>query len=178
MAKKTTTGDPAKLAPAPTEKTAVKRSKSSTAQIFGQKVMDHGYTALPNILLRGQAVLGINTTQFNIIAHLLSYWIDPLRPPYPKKVDLAKRMGITTDTLRINIAKLEERGFVKREQLISSAGDYGSNVYHLDGLVTQLQKLEPRFDKERQERIALKAAAEAPRRKRTARTGGTIGAAQ
>lgn len=180
MAKKTTTPDPAKPAPAPPAKKATKRATSSTARIFGPKVMDHGYTALPNILLRSQAAIGINTTQFNIIAHLLSYWIDPLRPPYPSKSELAKRIGITPDTLRINIAELEKLGLVRREQRTTSAGDYSSNAYHLDGLVAKLKRLEPRFERERQEKVALKAAAEAPKRKRTTtrvRTGGTHGAA-
>jgi len=142
--------------------------------------MDHGYTALPNILLRSQAALEINTTQFNIIAQLLSYWIDPLRPPYPSKRDLVARMGITPDTLRINIAKFEERGFIRREQRLTAAGDYSSNVYLLDGLVAKLKRLEPKFEKERQDKLALKAAAEAPRRKRAptrVRAGGTNGPA-
>ena len=89
---------------------------SSTERIFGAGVVEHGYTALPNILLRAQARLGINTTQFNIIAQLLSYWIDPARPPFPTKRELAKRISITEQTLRINIKALEDAGLLRREQ--------------------------------------------------------------
>lgn len=79
----------AKVAPEPdTEVDAEK--KSSTQRIFGAKVMDHGYTALPNILMRGQKRLGISTTQFNIVAQLMSYWFDPARPPFPSKRELAQ----------------------------------------------------------------------------------------
>lgn len=145
-------------------------AKSSTERIFGSKVMGHGYTALPNVLLRGQKRLGISTTQFNIIAQLMSYWFDPARPPFPSKRDLAQRMGITEQTLRINIKALEERGLVVREQRKTAAGDYGSNRYHLDGLVKALVKLEPDFDEERKERKQSRSLTEQPNARANART--------
>lgn len=126
--------------------------KSSTAKIFGGKVMDHGYTAVPNILVRAQSRIGINTTQFNIIVQLLSYWIDPDQPPFPGKKDLANRMGINPVTLRKNIAALEQAGLIEREQRLTAAGDYGSNTYKLDGLIAKLKELAPDFDAEREER--------------------------
>ena len=136
--------------------------KSSTERIFGEKVVSQGYTGVPNILLRAQKRLGISATQFNIIIQLLSYWFDPGNPPCPPKRDLAQRMGITTQTLRVNIAALEERGFIRREQRKTAAGDYGSNRYHLDGLVKKLQELEPGFEEERQERRDARKRTETP----------------
>jgi predicted transcriptional regulator len=173
MAKLTRKQAGAKVAPKPsTENDAEK--KSSTQRIFGAKVMDHGYTALPNILMRGQKRLGISTTQFNIVAQLMSYWFDPARPPFPSKRDLAQRMGITEQTLRINIKALEERGLVMREQWKTAAGDYGSNRYHLDGLVKALKKLEPDFDEERKERRQSTTLTEKPNARANARnTKGT-----
>lgn len=144
-------------------------SKSSTERIFGAKVYSHGYTGIPNVLLRGQKRLGINATQFNIIAQLLSYWINPQRPPFPSKRELAQRIGITEQTLRINIKALEERGLILREQWKTPAGDYGSNRYHLAGLVDALKKLEPDFDEERRERQEAKALTERPNARANAR---------
>jgi predicted transcriptional regulator len=119
--------------------------------------------------MRGQKRLGISTTQFNIIAQLMSYWFDPARPPFPSKRDLAQRMGITEQTLRINIKALEEAGLVQREQWKTAAGDYGSNRYHLDGLVNALKKLEPDFDEERKERKEAKNLTEKPNARANAR---------
>jgi hypothetical protein len=45
--------------------------------------MSHGFTGVPNILVRGQKRLGLNTAQFNILVQLLSYWMDPAKPPFP-----------------------------------------------------------------------------------------------
>lgn len=137
-----------------------KTKKFSSDAIFGSEVMGHGFTALPNILVRGQARLGLSTTQFNLLAQLLSYWIDPERPPFPSKRDLAKRIGLNPTTVRINMAKLEEKGLIRREQQTTSAGDYGSNIYHMDGLIDALKALVPDFDQERADRKARRALVE------------------
>jgi DNA-binding transcriptional regulator YhcF (GntR family) len=137
-----------------------KTGKSSTERIFGKDVTKHGYVALPNILVRGQARLKLTTTQFNILAQLLSYWIDPKRPPFPSKKELAARMGLNPATVRINIAKLEERGLVRREQRKTLSGDWNSNVYHLDGLVDALKGMVPDFEEEKSVRAAKRAEIE------------------
>lgn len=137
-----------------------KSKESSSTKIFGGKVMDHGYTGVPNILVRAQSRIGISTTQFNIIVQLLSYWIDPEKPPFPGKRELANRMGIHPVTLRKNIADLEKAGLIERVQRITAAGDYGSNTYKLDGLITKLKSLAPDFDNEREERRRVRQKVE------------------
>ncbi len=139
---------------------SAKPEKSSTERIFGKDVTKYGYVALPNILVRGQARLGLTPTQFNILAQLLSYWIDPKRPPFPGKKDLAARMGLNPATVRINIAKLEKQGLVRREQRKTLSGDWNSNVYHLDGLVDALKGMVPDFEEEKKVRAAKRAETE------------------
>jgi DNA-binding HxlR family transcriptional regulator len=152
--------NPSKEKPPPSK--SISKKNSSTEVIFGSKVFSHGYTAVPNVLVRAQARLGISTTQFNIIVQLLSYWIDPKRPPFPTKKELAKRMSITPKTVQTNIAALERHGLIEREQRVTPAGDYGSNTYRLDGLVAKLKSLEPSFEEEREERRQAKARTELP----------------
>lgn len=144
-------------------------TKSSTERIFGTKVLSHGYTGVPNILLRAQKRLGITPTQLNIIVQLLGYYYDPLRPPFPTKRDLAQRIGITEQTLRINIKALEDVGLITREQWKTAAGDYGSNRYHMTGLVKKLKELEPDFEEERKERQEASKLTETPRARAKAR---------
>ena len=71
-------------------------------------------------------------------------------------------MGITPDTVRINIKALEDAGYIEREQQITAHGDYGSNIYHLRGLVANLKTLVPGFDEEREERSAARTRTETP----------------
>lgn len=155
--------------PSKAEASATKRSKSSTERIFGSAVMGHGYTGVPNILVRGQKRLGLNTAQFNILVQLLSYWMDPAKPPFPSKRNLLERLQMSETTLQKHIRDLEKQGFLEREQQTTAAGDFGSNIYHLDGLVKKLKKLVPDFDDERAEREAARKKTETPNARANAR---------
>jgi hypothetical protein len=140
----------------------------STERIWGKAVTSHGYAGVPNLLIRSQSRLGLSPLQFNIVVQLLEYWHDPNRPPFPSKEELAGRMGIKAKTIQTNIRALEKAGLVRRELRKTSAGDWNSNIYHLDGLIARLQALEPEFAKAREERKAAKRRVETPAGKRAA----------
>lgn len=109
-------------------------------------------------MVRTQARLGINPTQFNILVILLSYWFDPAKPPFPSKERIAKQIGCSASTVRRNTKELETAGLLKRRQNRTKAGDWGSNSYDLKGLVTKLKSFEPEFAKARELRKAAEAA--------------------
>ena len=138
------------------------RNKSSTERIWGREVYRYGYVGVPSILIQAQRRLGINSTQMNIVVQLLDYWYDPSRKPFPSKKDLAQRIGVTPKTIQINIRTLEQAGYVRREKRKTAAGDWNTNIYHLDGLVARVQALEPEFRAEKQKRREAKAALETP----------------
>ena len=142
------------------------KTRSSTEQIWGKKVYQHGYAGVPSILIRGQQRLGLSPTQFNIVVQLLEYWFDPAKKPFPTKRDLAERIGVTVKTVQNNIRELEKAGLIYREKRRSAAGDWSSNIYHLDGLIQKVQELEPDFTAAREKRKAAKAYAETPAGKR------------
>ncbi|MDB5396674.1 MAG: hypothetical protein JWM91_4180 [Rhodospirillales bacterium] len=131
--------------------------------------MRHGYTAVPSILIRAQSRLGINTTQMNIILQLLDYWIEPTRKPFPTKRDIANRIGVADKTVQINIRALEMAGLISREMRKTAAGDWNSNIYHLDQLIERVRKLEPEFQREKEERERLRRNLETPIYRRRAK---------
>ena len=149
-----------------------KREKSSTERIFGGDVMHHGYTAVPNIMVRAQSRLGLNPAQFNILVQLLSYYMDPARPPFPTKRELRDRTGLSDATMKKHLKALEQADFIRREQQVTNAGDFGSNIYHLDGLIGKLKKLVPDFDKEREERKESRRKSETPNARRNTGSNG------
>lgn len=104
----------------------------------------------------------------NIVLQLLDYWIDPVRKPFPSKKDLAQRIGVTPKTIQNNIRELEKAGLIQRELRKTAAGDWNSNVYHLDGLVAKVQALEPDFADAKEKRKAAKHNAETPAGMRSA----------
>ena len=138
------------------------RKASSQERIWGKAVLRHGYTGVPSILIQAQSRLGITPLQMNVIVQLLGYWRDPDRRPFPSKKELAGRIGVTDKTIQNNIRELEDAGLVRRELRRTAAGDWNSNIYHLDGLVKRIQKLEPDFADAKEERREAQRRAETP----------------
>src|SRR5690606_27617787 len=103
-----------------------------------------------------------NPMQMNICVQLLDYWFDPTRKPFPTKKDLAQRIGCNEKTIQINTRALEKAGLIRREYRRTSAGDWNSNIYHLDGLIAKVQALEPEFAAEKLQRAALKSQLQKP----------------
>jgi predicted transcriptional regulator len=70
--------------------------------------------------------------------------------------------------MTINIRHLEKAGMIAREKRKDRAGDWTSNIYHLDGLVNKVKKLAPEFTNEREQRKLLRQTVETPKGKRRA----------
>lgn len=134
--------------------------------IWGKKVKSHGYAAIPTILIRSQHRLGINRTQFCLLMHLLDLYWSRDRPPFPTKQQLADRIGIKMSSIKPNMKALETAGLIKRVQHKTSAGDWGANTYHLDGLIAKIQAMEPEFAEEKKKRVAERKRVETPKGKR------------
>jgi predicted transcriptional regulator len=100
--------------------------------------------------------------QMNIIVQLLDYFFEPSRKPFPTKRELANRIGVTEKTIQINIRALEKAGLIRREMRRTAAGDWNSNIYHLDGLIAKVQDLEPEFAAGTKKRSEARAALETP----------------
>lgn len=147
--------------------TKARKTASSTERIWGKAVYGYGYVGVPSILIQAQKRLKINQTQMNIIVHLLDYWYEPTRKPFPSKKELSKRIGVTLKTIQNNVRLLEEAGYVQREPRKTAAGDWNTNIYHLDGLIAAVQALEPEFTAERKKRKAEREALVTPVHLRT-----------
>lgn len=139
---------------------------TSFEKIWGKKVKSHGYAAIPTILIRSQHRLGINSTQFCLLMHLLDLFWSPDRPPFPTKQQLADRIGIKMSSIKPNMKALENAGLIKRVQNKTSVGDWGANTYHLDGLIQRIKVMEPEFAEEKNKRRAERKRVETPRGKR------------
>lgn len=135
-------------------------------KIWGKPVIAYGYAAVPSILVQAQRRLGITPLQFNIIVQLLDYWWDPQRRPFPSKKELAERIDVTPKTIQTNIRQLEGAGLIQREKRRTAAGDWNSNIYHLDGLIKKIQALEPEFTIARKKRKDIRRQVETPKGRR------------
>jgi len=142
------------------------KAKSSTERIWGKAVRNYGYTGVPSILIQAQRRLGVTPLQMNIVLQLLDYFYDPTRHPFPRKQEIADRMGVSAKSIQNNMRALEQAGLIQREIRKKAAGDYDSNIYHLDGLIARVRALEPEFRTAKEERQRTKRRVEMPRGRR------------
>jgi len=100
-----------------------------------KELMDAGFTVIPNIIIERQLVLGLDALDINILMHICTYWWTPENKPHPAKRTIAEAMGITPRTVQRRIKKLQDVGFVLREERRVDKGASKTNNYHLDGLI-------------------------------------------
>jgi DNA-binding transcriptional regulator YhcF (GntR family) len=114
-------------------------TKSPEAKINEKKwsktLMDSGYTVLPNIIIEHQRDLDINSTELNIILYLASRWWKADGKPFPSKATMAASIGLEPRTIQRNIANLQNRGLIRREERRNTSTGSRTNIYHLDGLI-------------------------------------------
>lgn len=136
-------------------------SKNGTsADKWGKKVIDLGFCILPSLLLRAQRRLCLSPAQLAVLIQLADFWWDAGRKPFPKKADLAHRLGLSERQVQRYIAELEQAGFVKRIERRAAHRGKISNEYDLKGLVDKLAEIEPDFREAAEgARAARKAAA-------------------
>ena len=125
--------------------------KAATAARASEKkwsrpVMDvKGFCLFPSLLLHAQARLRMTPTQLAIVIHLVDYWWDVDRKPWPSKATLGARVCLGPRQLQRQMGLLEKMGLVKR--IARTAPHLGklSNEYDLSGLVERLKEMEPEF---------------------------------
>jgi predicted transcriptional regulator len=107
---------------------------------WGKKVIEAGYTSVPDVIIKYQQRLKLKPLDVNVLLHLLSYWWTAPNLPRPSKKTLAAAINVDPSTVRRCLQKLEKSGYLTR---IEHRKNYGSrpNAYNLQGLVKALQPL-------------------------------------
>lgn len=102
---------------------------------WSKELMITGWTAVPNIIIKRQKQLGIDSLDLNIILHLMSYWWTVNELPFPSKKTLAGLMSVNESTIRKRIASLEKGGLVKRIIRPVEGDRNKTNQYDFSGLI-------------------------------------------
>ncbi len=127
---------------------------------FGATVLNGGYTCIPNLLMKYQAELLLNPTQFNIICHIWMSWWEHY--PYPAITTIAARMNRGRRCIQVNLRKIEQKiideasGEVVRPSLLESVARFNqrgqtTNEYDFTRLLRALEDLEINWQNERTE---------------------------
>lgn len=95
-----------------------------------------GWTAVPNLLLRKQGALNINSSELNVLINLIRFWWEPTQAPFPSPEKMAIEMGVSARTVYRILVSLEEKGFVDRAAVEGKA-----TRYELHSLVEKLKEV-------------------------------------
>jgi predicted transcriptional regulator len=148
--------------------TATKKDEGAQLRVNEQKwskeLMATGWTAVPNVIIERQLVLGLDALDVNILLHLSTYWWTADSKPHPAKGTIAKAIGVDPRTIQRRIADMEKGGLIKRIQRREPGKGSKSNIYDFSGLIKAAQP----YAREKAEEMAEK---EAIRKVRAARKG-------
>ena len=103
--------------------------------------LDAGFMVVPDVLLRAQQVLELDTVDLAIILNLVMHWWRADELPHPRPSVIAKRIGVSTRTVERRLAKLQERQLVVRLPPEKSKDNLTVRRFDLRGLVLQLAAL-------------------------------------
>lgn len=147
------------------------QSERAFTRRWGGKVVDHGYTMVPQMFFALQAELGLTCQQAMVLLHLLDHWwLTSTGLPWPSKKTLATRLGMSERQVQRLLTDLENEGLITRRSRYYESGGQKSNAYEMAGLIDRLKRLEPAFRKLQATKKARRAKAETPARRRRAGT--------
>jgi DNA-binding transcriptional ArsR family regulator len=113
---------------------------------WGREVMEaKKFCIFPSLLLHAQARLKMSPTHLALVMHLIDFWWDADRKPWPSKATLAERVGLSPRQVQRQMAELERMGLVTRVERRGYHRGKLSNEYDLSGLVARLKELAPEF---------------------------------
>lgn len=115
---------------------------------WGETTVNAGFQLVPNVLLKGQADLGLSPNEMNILLHLLLHWWWPDQWPFPNPRILAARMNCSTRTVERALQGLREKGLIKRLPTELREKNIAIRRYDLSGLVSQLKNLAEKYPRE------------------------------
>ncbi|MDX8367877.1 helix-turn-helix domain-containing protein [Cytobacillus sp. IB215665] len=124
--------------------------------MWGTPILDEGFTAIPNLIIRSYRKLGITHAEYGFISILLTYKHDA-RDPYPSQDTICDHLGVKRHAITKMINSLLDKKLIEVGQRFNDKGEFQSNIYNFKPLVDKCLQLvgESRLpDPKPKERIA------------------------
>lgn len=126
-------------------KAAPRKMTIETIVNWGNKILDEGFTMVPNVLIDNYKNIGISDTQMLVLLALMKFAFRG-RQPYPSQKTLAEITGFATRTIIRATNSLKMKGYltVTKRYIHNKKRNpqRTSNKYNLKGLMEKLNSLE------------------------------------
>jgi Helix-turn-helix domain len=101
---------------------------------FGDEILEHGFTVVPNLILDSYTALRITTNEMLFIIHVWQYWWTE-RSPHPSLSRIAEKMGVSWRQCHRYAKSLEDKEYLLiRERYLNGLGQQ-SNEYDFSPLI-------------------------------------------
>lgn len=102
--------------------------------------LNAGFQVIPNVLIRAQSKLRLDTVDCIILLNLNLHWWEKDKLPYPSPGLIARRMGVSRRTIERRLFRLQKVGWLKRLPADGSDGQPKTRKFDLSGMVHRLQQ--------------------------------------
>lgn len=114
------------------------KARTLAAAKWGE-ALDAGFQIVPNVLVRGQAKLGLDALDVVILLNVNMHWWRPEDLPFPQPRVIANRAGVSTRTVERRLEELERKGILHRLAPEKPLKQLTRRRIDLSGLVSRLQ---------------------------------------
>jgi DNA-binding MarR family transcriptional regulator len=99
-----------------------------------------GFQLIPNVLIRAQKQLGLDSVDLVVLLNLNLHWWTPAELPHPRPTVIANRMGLSKRTVERSLQRLAKLGYVERLPPLRKKDGAIVRPYRLTGLVERLRR--------------------------------------
>lgn len=104
------------------------------------KSIDAGFQQVPDVLIRAQSKLGIDSLSLVILLNLTMHWWEKDNLPWPRPSVIAKRIGVSTRTVERKISEMTTKGLIERLPP-EKTDSVTIRRFNLSGLIKRLEPL-------------------------------------
>jgi len=89
---------------------------------FGDEILQHGFTTVPNLVLDHYSQLGISPSEMMFIIHVWQYWWTE-KNPYPSLKSISSKMSISHRQMKNYVRSLKDKGYlIVNERIVPGVG--------------------------------------------------------
>jgi Helix-turn-helix domain len=119
--------------------------------------LDAGFQIVPDVLIRAQSKLGLETTDLAVLLNITMHWWDADNLPYPRPSVIAKRIGVSKRTVERSLERLQTANLISRLPAEKAKDGLSVRRFDLTGLVVRLKEFAVNnlASREQQERLQV-----------------------
>jgi len=127
---------------------SINQDLTHVQSMWGVRILDKGFTNLPNLIIRHATRVGLSKAEFHLISIILTFKHDT-EDPFPSQETIAKyyfgdnyKPGTSERSIRRILESLEEKGLILIGYKYNERGKRACSVYNFEPLIEAVLELD------------------------------------